>query len=275
MIFRDFYEYDIELKIRNEQGKAKDLTLNQLMSKHISIGDGSALCSFTELRKAIARQCSNAENIVHSTNDFLDSLHVTINGTEFVLTMPLFPKGNERKQIEIRINKHNIVTRISTKSLPDSIVNYLVAISEWIPDYALIEERIRTEEEKKRIACKIAFDALKKIADETLKDKGYKYTLKNQGYYNTAALHIKAGNCIRMKFEIKLLEDFIESITAILDSLPICTASTADGNGGDNEPDEFLDNDDFTYGLGDGFGSGFGDGLFGNDPTFGDLMHIA
>ena len=100
----------------------------------------------------------------------------------------------------MRINKHNIVTRISTKSLPDSIVNYLVAISEWIPDYALIEERIRTEEEKKRIACKIAFDALKKIVDETLKDKGYKYTLKNQGYYNTAALHIKAGNCIRMKF---------------------------------------------------------------------------
>lgn len=264
----NFYEYDIEMKIRNEQGKAKDLTLNKLMAKHISIG--ASLCSFEELRRSLARQCSNAENIVHSTNDFLDNLHVTINGTEFALTMPLFPKGNERKQIEIRINKHNIVTRISTKSLPDSIVNYLVAISEWIPDYATIEERIRTEEEKRRIACKIAFDALEKIVDETLKDKGYKYTLKNQGYCNTAELHIKAGNCIRMKFEIKLLEDFIESITAILDSLPICTASTADGNGGEDESDEFLDD-----GFGDGFGSGFDDGFFGNDPLAGDIMHIA
>ena len=260
MIFRkgtgryDFFEHDIESKIRNEQNKVKDATLNKLMSEHISIGDGSAECSFVELRKAIARKCSDAKNLAQATNDFLDSLYVTINETAFALKMPLFPKGNERRQIEIHIEKHKIVTRISTKALPDSIVNYLVALSEWMPEYAAIEERIRTEEEKKRIACTIAYNAFEKIVEEKLKGKGYKYFLKKQRYDNTAVLRINSGKSIEMTFEVKLLEDFVERISAILEALPIFTSDLADCNDGqENESDDFLEDDGFADGFGEPF----------------------
>ena len=255
----DFYGNNIDIKIREEQKKEEESTLNKLMTKHVSIGDGSRICSFKELRRSLARQC-NASNIVHATNDFSDNLHVTINGTEFSLTMSLFPRGNAKKQIEISINQRKIIKRISAKSIPDSIVNYLVAISEWIPEYTAIEERIRTEEEKKRIACKIAYDALEKIVDETLKGKGYTYNLKNQGHYNSAVLRIKSGKSIYMKIEIKLLEDFIERISAILESLPIFTPESTNGeNDPENNPDDFFGIDDFDgigYGLGE-FGYGF------------------
>lgn len=267
----DFYENDIDMKIMNEQRKERDVTLNKLMCKHVSIGDGSTLCSFGELRKSLSLQCENAENIVHSTNDFLDNLYVTINGTEFSLSMPLFPKGNEKRQIEIRIERHRIITRISTKSTPDSIVNYLVGISEWIPEYAAIEERIRTEEEKKRIACKIAFDALEKIVEDKLKDKGYTYTIKNQGYTNSAFLRIRSGSSIYMKIEIRLLDDFLERITAILDSLPVFVADQTSDVITDSDVKE-LDNDNGSNPDGlfenGGFDDEFDDGFFDHNLIF-------
>ena len=70
-----------------------------------------------------------------------------------------------------------------------------------------------------------------------------------------------------MTFEVKLLEDFVERISAILESLPIFTSDLADCNDGqENESDDFLEDD--------GFADGFGEPFIDNELFLSRIMSI-
>lgn len=214
---------DIRSKISKKLEKERNRALYNLNIKHLSTGEGITECRLAEVYKALVSNGINVESVAHTVNNFSDNLLVTINGTEFNLSLPLFPKGNDDREINISIKEYNIKTGISPKTLPDSIVNLLTAISEWIPEYVAITQNIIAEEEKKELACRIGFDALRRNAEGVLKRKGYDCSIKYHCSSYSATIKIHCGKSVLMDIEVKLLEDFMERITAIIDSLPIAS----------------------------------------------------
>ena len=224
----EFFTHSVELRIMEEQEKAQKSNLNKLICKHISIGKGSCLCSAEELYKALKSSGVDEEHITLSIDDFSERVSVTINEVGFDIYMPTFPKEKMEKDISIHIADHSIVTRVSRKALPGSIVNFLSAVSDWIPQYAAIEENIRIEEEKKRLASTIAFDLIKQITEEKLNEKMYSFDISYNCYRNKADIRVYCGESIELSLNISLTENFLDDLNLLLDSLPHTPASWRD-----------------------------------------------
>ena len=216
----DFFKPSVEMRIAQAQEDERKSAFNKMACKHISIGDGSSRCTVAGLRKALILSGVSEDDIAHRSNDFSEMLTATVKGVEFTIQMPMFPKSKMEMDIDIRITEPSMMTRVSRKALPYSVVNFLAAVAEWIPNYLAIAENIRVEEEKKQIAGKIAFELVEKIAGDKLREKGYLADITHSSYSNTASIRISYGGSIDMRMNIKLLGDFLDDLNLLIDLLP-------------------------------------------------------
>lgn len=213
-----FHMSSIEDRIRGAKNKEADKAIRKLIKKHLQSGD--VRCTLKEVHDALIEKGVDPNMMSHQTNDFRDILEVKAHNALITLGIPLFPR-NKGKSIDFSVNCNEIHELLDLYSTPESIADYLIAISDWLPEYMSIEERLMAEEKQRRMACDIALDLLKKTMGEKLSKKGYQHEIFHWEGNDDASLKITYGDSIRMTFEVNLLNDFLSDLTGIIDSLPV------------------------------------------------------
>ena len=130
------------------------------------------------------------------------------------------PKKKKDTGISMSVKDENLRATLSCRTKPESIVKFLEEIASWMPEYKMIEEKWKEEQKKKELASDIAFDLLKRFAEEKLESKGYSFTVENTRYQYRARIRISIPKGIEITFMISLLEDFYEELSQIVNSLP-------------------------------------------------------
>ena len=213
----DFSE-SVQGKIWKEQRDLSKKALERFDKEYIRSRD--IACTLIEVRDELIARGVAQSGLKHTVNDFSDKLEVSINQIVYELNIPLFPKRKAGRRIDLSTGKIGVHRDFEITTSPAAIAEYIIALSEWMPEYLSIEERITGEEKKKNIACDIALDLLKKKFDDILTAKGYQYEINRFGGSNIATLSISIGTALIMSFRIELLDDFLFQLTRIIESLP-------------------------------------------------------
>ena len=213
----DFSE-SIQGKIWKEQRDLSKKALERFDKEYITSRDTA--CTLIEVREELIARGVAKSGLKHTVNDFSDKLEVSINQIVYELNIPLFPKRKVGRGIGLSTGKIGVHRDFKITTSPAAIAEYIIALSEWMPEYLSIDERITGEEKKKNIACDIALDLLKKKFDDILTAKGYQYEINRFGGSNIATLSISIDTALIMSFRIELLEDFLFQLTRIIESLP-------------------------------------------------------
>lgn len=216
--FSHFFDYSIEYKIKQEQRRQADKALKRFSRKHIRTGEGD--CTLAQVRDALIDRGVAPGCCEHSVNDFRDDLHVNIRDVRYNLNIPLFPQKRSGRTIKFDALQNELHHRFEIQTAPEGIAEFILAVSEWIPEYYDIEERMMAEEKQRKMACDIALDALKTTIGQKLAAKGYAYDIMPD-YDNKASLRIIVSDIFNMTFVVNLLEDFLEQVSGVVDSLPV------------------------------------------------------
>lgn len=212
-----FYHYPIEIKIKEQQHKLAYKTLKRLDREHIIVGNTN--CILMDVEYALLNKGLCPNQMVHSVNDFCDELEITINGIIYNLNIPLFPRHKKGSGITFSVLNNAIHKYIDAFATPDSVADFVMSVSLWIPEYFAIEERIKAEEQQKTIACDLSMDLLKKNICMKLEAKGYVNAISRVD--DMARIRVALGGSSNLSFEVGLLDDFLDHITRIVDSLPV------------------------------------------------------
>ena len=70
------------------------------------------------------------------------------------------------------------------------------------------------------MACKMAYDLMKRTIEPILEDKGYYYYLLEPNQNNKARIRINSDEMISLDISVDLLENFLEKLVNIVESLP-------------------------------------------------------
>ena len=210
-------DWDTLEKLERARIRYSDEKVKELLS---SVEEQEAACSLADVKEIIENAGEKYVCNKFESNDFLEELRVTIDGTEFKLSISLFPKKKKDTGISMSVKDENLRATLSCRTKPESIVKFLEEIASWMPEYKMIEEKWKEEQKKKELACDIAFDLLKRFAEEKLESKGYSFTVENTRYQYRARIRISIPKGIEITFMISLLEDFYEELSQIVNSLP-------------------------------------------------------
>lgn len=210
----EFDDYSIQQKIQSLQHEQTREAFKYLREKHLVSGEP---CCLESLGRILSERGSSL--IEHQETSISDHLHVYIDGVEFELDKPLFPK---RKHNYISINIPSICVReqIKAEYTPESIAVFLEAVKQWIPEYLSIEEKVVAQEKQRQMACKMAYDLMKRTIEPILEDKGYYYYLLEPNQNNKARIRINSEEMISLDISVDLLENFLEKLVNIVESLP-------------------------------------------------------
>ena len=215
----DFDEYSIHQEIHRQQYEQTRKAFKSFKENHLVTGQS---VDFGNLERILIER-DNSYVIEHLETSMSDHLKVCIDGTEIELDKPLFPK---RKNPYISINIPSIAIReqIESKYTPDSIVDFLIAVKDWIPEYLSIEENAMIQEKQRQMACTMAFDLIKRTIEPILDGKNFQHTLIGPEYNNKASLRIAVSDAFVITLEVNLLEDFLDQVVKYVESLPINSA---------------------------------------------------
>lgn len=208
----------IAYKILQEKKDKADKAIRKFIKKHLQSGDFR--CTLKEVHDALIERGIDPNIMSHQTNDFRDILEVKDHNALITLSIPLFPR-NKGKSIDFSVNSNEIHEFLDLYSTPESVADYLIAVSDWLPEYMSIGERLMAEEKQRRMACDIALDLLNKTMGEKLSSKGYQYDISHWVGNDDASLMISYGDSIRMTIQVNLLKDFLSDLTRIIDCLPV------------------------------------------------------
>lgn len=215
----DYYLHSsIEAKITEAKKQKADKAIHKFVKECIQYGD--TRCILKEVYDALVEKGIAPSMMSHQENDFREILEVKAHNVLISLSIPLFPRNNG-KSIDFSVKADEIHEFLDLYSTPESVADYLTAVSDWLPEYISIEERLMAEEKQRRMACDIALDLLKKTMGDKLSGKGYQYDTLHWEGSDTASLMISYGDSIRMTIEVNLLSDFLSDLTGIIDSLPV------------------------------------------------------
>lgn len=215
------FGYDVDFETRNKLEVQKRLESGNMIKKLTSqIEERGELCTLAEVKGIIDRSDNQDVCSGYIANDFTEEMSVTIDNTEFNLKIGLFPKNKRDAGINISIADESIHTTLSSHSKPESVVQFMTELAAWMPEYRMIETKWREEIKKIELACDIAFDVLKRNAEQKLEEKGYDFRIENTHYQYQARIYIRLPEGVEITFRISLLEDFLGEVTKIIDSLP-------------------------------------------------------
>ena len=210
-------DWDTLEKLERARIRYSDEKIKELLG---SVEEQEAACSLADVKEIIENAGEKYVCNKFESNDFLEELRVTIDGTEFKLSISLFPKKKKDTGISMSVKDENLRETLSCRTKPESIVKFLEEIASWMPEYKMIEEKWKEEQKKKELACDIAFDLLKRFAEEKLESKGYFFNVENTRYHYRAKIRITLPKGTEITFMINLLDDFYDEITQIINSLP-------------------------------------------------------
>ena len=205
-------------KIRDEQRKSSRKTIRKLTKKHIHTGD--ALCTLAEVRDALIGKGVNSDKFQYIKNDFSEKLDIKMAEADFNLSIPLFPKRNPSRDINLIVAKADLHENFDSKTTPEGIADFILGIAEWLPEYYSIENRIKVEEMQRQTVRDLAVDLLERNIGAILKEKGYTYTVSSSSFTDTANFRICISDAVEMSLEIDLMADFLNDVTRVVESLP-------------------------------------------------------
>ena len=210
-------EFLIANKVCHRKMELANKAIPSLMQKHLKSGK---LCSVADIRDAfVSRNCGDQVKKYH-INDFVEEMDILIDKVRFHVSIPLFPKRAEPESMRFELPEERISRYFRPDSDPESVVDLLTAIASWMPEYYKVEDIIREEEKKKRIACDLAYDLVKRSIGGKLEGKGYRFTTSLSYNDNSARLEIEGGKGFEMTMHVDLLENFLEDMIKVVDSLP-------------------------------------------------------
>lgn len=210
-----FDDYKIEQTIRSEQYKETRKAFKKYNGQHLVPG---VSCCLKELGRILVER-GHSQLIQHQETSISEHLLINIDGVEFELDKPTFPK-RKHSYLTINIPSLLISKQIESSYTPESFADFLVAIKEWISTYMSIEERVIAQEKQREMACKVALDLLVRTAEPVLKEKGYDYIFYGPDHKNNASLRIHFGSVFEMTLEVNLMENFVNKLKMVLGSLP-------------------------------------------------------
>lgn len=210
-----FDEFSIQQEIRSKQYEETRRAINNFREKYLVPGQS---CRLEEIGKILTER-GNSHVIEHLVTSISDYLQVSIDGLEFKLDKPIFPK---RKHTFLTINIPTICLRehVEAEYTPESFANFLEAVKQWIPEYLSIEEKVVAQEKQRLMACTLAFDLMKRTIEPILERKGYYCSMLGPSYANKASIRINSDEKISLDLTVDLLEDFLEQLVNLVESLP-------------------------------------------------------
>ena len=214
--FNDF-SFSTSRRIREEQYECSKKAIKALTKKHIQ--NGEVLCTLAQLQEELISRGVRADSCKYEKNDFAERLDVNLAGTDFNISIPLFPKQDPEKGIKLMVGKGVVHEILDSYVTPKSAADFILGVSEWLPEYYDIEIRIRQEEMQKQKVRDLAIDLLKRNIGAILEEKGYKYEVYAL-YSNKASLIITFSDIFRMTLEVNLMEDFLDQVRRVVESLP-------------------------------------------------------
>ena len=213
----DFY-FNIPHKIRKEKRECSEKAIHKLTSKHIQKGE--ELCTLAKVQEALIIKGVCGDNCHYLRNDFTELLEVNLAATDFILKIPLFPKQNPQRGITLTVDNAELHKNIDSYATPESVADFILGMSEWLPEYYAIDVRIHAEEMRKQTIRDLAVDLLKRNIGAILEEKGYEYIVSSSGITNKASLTITFSKVFQMTLEIDLMEDFLDQVKRVVESLP-------------------------------------------------------
>lgn len=213
--------YHLDFETRNKLEEQKRLQSgNKIKKLKCRMAMQEGLCTLAEVKKIIDGSDCQIMCGSYTINDFTEELYVTIDQTDFMLQIGQFPKNKRDAGVNISVINENLSTELDSHCTPESVVEFIKGLAEWLPEYRMIEVKWREEIKKKELACDIAYDVLKRNAEPKLEEKGYDFRIENTHYQYQARIYIRLPEGVEITFRISLLEDFLGEVTKIIDSLP-------------------------------------------------------
>ena len=210
--------YATTCKIREVQRDNFEKTIKELTIKLIKKSE--TRFTLAQVRDALISKGVNAENCQYVKSDFAERLDINLAEADFNLNIPLFPKQDPKRGITLNIAKARLHKDLNYDSTPESVAELILAISEWLPEYYAIEIRIQEEEMRKQTIRELAADLLKRNIGAILKEKGYEYTVLSSPITDKASLIIKFSKAFKMTLEVDLMEEFLDQVRKVAESLP-------------------------------------------------------
>ena len=212
------FHFSAARRIREEQHECSEKAVKELKEKHIHKGE--VLCTLGQVHEALLSKGVSADRCTYIKNNISERLDVYLTETNFNLTIPLFPKQDPRKGITLLVGKSELHERIDSYVTPEGLADFILGISYWLPEYYGIELRIQEEEMQKQKVRDIALDLFKRNIGAILEAKGYKYRFYPPFKNNKASLTITFSDIFNMTLEVDLMEDFLDQVKRIVESLP-------------------------------------------------------
>ena len=220
----DLFDFDdihisTSRKIREEQYNCSKNAIKTLTDKHLHKAE--TLCTLDQVYNALISKGVNTDCCQYLKNDFSECLDINLDDTEFKLSIQLFPNRNPKKGITLIVSKVKLHETVDSYVTPEGLADFILGIYTWLPEYYEIEVRILEEELQKKTIRDMATDLLKRNIGGILEEKGYSYTVYSSAVKNKASLTITISDIFTMTLEIDLMEDFLNQVKRVVESLPV------------------------------------------------------
>lgn len=208
-------EDDIYFIVRQKQREMSDQAFKTFSAEHLRRAEKS--CTLAQVKEALGSRPGITIN--YFINDFIENLTLTSGGMDFELTFAQFPKEKKNHAINLMVGKNLLHHSFTSKSTPEGVAEFILALIGWFPEYVAIEEKVEQEAKQRKLVCEIALDMLKRAVEPILKEKGYTSS-SITSHRDTAHIRVQYDNSISMNIKVELMEDFLDSVLCIVKSLP-------------------------------------------------------
>lgn len=215
--FSDF-DFSIQGKIFREKRALAENTFKKLTQEYVR--SGGTDCRLADVKDSLIAKGIETSLLGYESNDFTEKLIARLDNIEYTLSRALFPKHKTTRSITFKTLDNELHRNLAGDATADSLADFLIAVHKWIPEYQAVEEKITEEEERRILACRVALDLLERRIKVILEEKGYDFHISHESNKNIAKIRIDMNNGIRMNIDVDLMEDFLERLTQVVESMP-------------------------------------------------------
>lgn len=211
--FADNFEHSLyRIKIEKIEADLKSMS-GKLVARERA-------CNLLEVKDSLVSMGIPESEMEYSITNFNEHLNVNVNKVKLRLDIPLFPKRKKSQPISLQIPVLGRNYSVPRESTPESVANFLIDISKWIPEYEAYMEGLVAKQKQRELACDISMDILKKTIGEKLSEKGYRFDMYRMSG-NKASMCIMMSDAVTLSLDVDLLGDFLEQTLVVAESLPI------------------------------------------------------
>lgn len=211
------YDHIYSNRLLEKQSEATNQALEAFSS---CLVNGNKICELADVKKALIERGVPENGLTNLKNKISDRLELEFQGCRIEINIPQFPRQSDLRKCRISVKSHDFTHFIETNRTPETLAEFLLKVIDWLPEYEKIEEEFKQKIEQEKLAKKISYDLLKRVAEEILDKKGYGYKISENGYSNKASLRINTSCAFTTIMEVDLLGDFHDDLVRYLEALP-------------------------------------------------------